>query len=214
MQRAATIVTWTALGLGTLGLVGLLFLAAPAAAGQDKSAVQQGDEAALPDELRRDGWKVLGVPGKAPARFAQQDPGGIRLSAENAVAFLYRPVPGDMGVKRRLIWRWRVDESGAPTDLSKIGQDDRSLAVHLVFPLDADSLPFWERSGPTRCIEEPPLVTSSRRFEGRHPLAIVWGWLEIHALFHFGASPQVLARRYAAKRRGGRVKPSLLEADS
>ncbi len=66
---------------------------------------------------------------------------------------------------------------------------------------DYDFTRRLERSGRTCCIEDPPLTTSSRRFEGRRPLAIVWGWIEIHLLFHLGISPEVLAKRYEAQRR-------------
>ncbi len=79
---------------------------------------------------------------------------------------------------------------------------------------DYDFVRRLELYGPTRCIEDPPLITSSRRFEGRHPVAIVWGWLEIHALFHLGISPRVLARRYEARHRNGRFTPSMPGADS
>jgi hypothetical protein len=58
-----------------------------------------------------------------------------------------------------------------------------------------------ERKGLTCCIEDPPLITSSRRFEGRQPFSIVLGWLEIHALYHLGVSPRLLARRYESQRR-------------
>lgn len=68
---------------------------------------------------------------------------------------------------------------------------------------DYDFVRRLEASGPTCCIEAPPLVTSSRRFAGRRPAAIVLGWLEIHLLFHLGVPPQVLARRYEAQRRRG-----------
>lgn len=57
-----------------------------------------------------------------------------------------------------------------------------------------------ERAGPTRCIEEPALATSSRRFRGRRPWAIVSGWLWIHALFHLGVAPHRLARLYDSAR--------------
>jgi rSAM/selenodomain-associated transferase 2 len=57
-----------------------------------------------------------------------------------------------------------------------------------------------ERAGTTCCIDEPPLITSSRRFAGRHPLAIIWGWIRIHALFYLDASPTRLARVYDAER--------------
>ena len=54
-----------------------------------------------------------------------------------------------------------------------------------------------QRSGPTCCLDEPPLVTSSRRFDGRSPSAIVIGWLVIHGLYHARVSPRLLARYYA-----------------
>jgi|TARA_B100000315_G_scaffold65404_1_gene59366 rSAM/selenodomain-associated transferase 2 len=53
-----------------------------------------------------------------------------------------------------------------------------------------------EKAGPTCCIAEPALITSSRKFEGRHAPAIIWGWFKIHALYHFGVSPEKLAKLY------------------
>ena len=69
---------------------------------------------------------------------------------------------------------------------------------------DYDFTRRLERAGKTCCIEEPALVTSARRFEGRWPPAIVWGWLEIHALYHLGLPPALLAKRYDSRRRRGR----------
>ena len=60
-----------------------------------------------------------------------------------------------------------------------------------------------ERFGETCCIEDPPMTTSSRRFRGRHPAAIVWGWVKIHILFYAGVSPDRLARLYDSERRRG-----------
>jgi rSAM/selenodomain-associated transferase 2 len=65
---------------------------------------------------------------------------------------------------------------------------------------DYDFTRRLERAGPTRCIAEPPLVTSSRRFRGRRGVAIVAGWLTIHALYHLGVSPERLARLYRSER--------------
>jgi rSAM/selenodomain-associated transferase 2 len=53
-----------------------------------------------------------------------------------------------------------------------------------------------ERFGPTTCIKDPPLVTSSRRFEGRRPVGIVCGWVRLHVLFWLGVSPDRLAEIY------------------
>ena len=65
---------------------------------------------------------------------------------------------------------------------------------------DYDFTRRLERFGATCCIAEPPLVTSSRRFRGRHPAAIVWGWLELHALYHLGVAPERLADLYDSQR--------------
>jgi len=53
-----------------------------------------------------------------------------------------------------------------------------------------------EALGPTICIDQPALVTSSRRFLGRRPTGIVAGWLLIHALYHCGVAPRRLAWIY------------------
>lgn len=66
---------------------------------------------------------------------------------------------------------------------------------------DYDFVRRMERAGPTLCVDEPPLVTSSRRFAGRSAPAIVWGWIEIHLLYWLGVAPERLAKRYDSERR-------------
>jgi rSAM/selenodomain-associated transferase 2 len=66
---------------------------------------------------------------------------------------------------------------------------------------DYDFVRRLERFGRTAQIAEMPLVTSARRFRGRSPVAIVAGWLVIHALFQLGVPPERLARLYDSKRR-------------
>ncbi len=61
---------------------------------------------------------------------------------------------------------------------------------------DYDFTRRLEAAGPSVCIDDPPLVTSSRKFRGRRALVIVWGWLWLHALFHLGIAPELLARMY------------------
>ena len=65
---------------------------------------------------------------------------------------------------------------------------------------DFDFVRRLERAAPTACIAEPPLITSSRRFEGRHPVMIFVGWLKIHALYSLGVSPARLAQLYDSLR--------------
>lgn len=61
---------------------------------------------------------------------------------------------------------------------------------------DYDLSRRMERYGGTGCIDTPALITSSRKFAGRHPLGIVFGWLKIHALYGLGVSPKRLAKIY------------------
>ena len=61
---------------------------------------------------------------------------------------------------------------------------------------DWDFVRRLERFGPTCCIEDPPLVTSSRRFAGRHPVEIILGLVRIHALYWLGVSPDRLVEMY------------------
>lgn len=58
-----------------------------------------------------------------------------------------------------------------------------------------------ERAGRTLRVDEPPLRTSSRRFEGRSRPRIVAGWLAIHALYALGIDTRKLARLYRSDRR-------------
>jgi GT2 family glycosyltransferase len=66
---------------------------------------------------------------------------------------------------------------------------------------DYDLVRRLRRTGPSVCVAEPPLVTSSRRFAGRQPAAIVFGWVRIHLLYWLGADPERLALLYDSERR-------------
>ncbi len=131
--------------LGISVLVLLLSAWLPLGAASATRASADSAASRLSSELQAAGWRLLTVPGKAHAEFTERGRDSIAVSAENAVAFLYRPVGDGMAPKRRLLWSWRVDRAAPPTDLSRAPGDDRSLAVHLVFPVDEDRLPFWER---------------------------------------------------------------------
>ena len=61
---------------------------------------------------------------------------------------------------------------------------------------DHDFARRLRRAGRVACVPFPPLVTSSRRFAGRRPVAIMGGWLMIHVLYALGVSPRRLARLY------------------
>ena len=57
-----------------------------------------------------------------------------------------------------------------------------------------------EKYGQSCCINDPGLVTSSRRFYGRRKYSIILGWVKIHLLFYLGLCPERLARIYNSSR--------------
>jgi glycosyltransferase involved in cell wall biosynthesis len=72
-----------------------------------------------------------------------------------------------------------------------------------------------ERFGRTCCIKDPPLITSSRRFEKRHPLQMIYIWIKLHVLFWFGVSPERLAQTYQVQAPGpqfGKAPPTAVRA--
>ncbi len=143
--------------LGASGLVlafGVIFATLTATASL-ANAKERGSE--LSSDLLAAGWRLFKVPGKDTAQFTQHGPAHIGVRADKAVGFLYRPLDGNMDHKRRLVWRWRVDQAVPPTDLSRAPGDDRSLAVHIVFTIDEDRLSFWEslELGFTRLVAPP-----------------------------------------------------------
>ncbi len=75
-------------------------------------------------------WEKLTVDDAPAADFAFGDGGTLRVEADGAVAFLYRPVDG---APHRIAWDWRVDDGIAATDPAAKGEDDRPIAVHLWF---------------------------------------------------------------------------------
>jgi glycosyltransferase involved in cell wall biosynthesis len=66
---------------------------------------------------------------------------------------------------------------------------------------DFDLVRRLHAAGPLLCIADPPLVTSSRRFAGRHPARIVAGWAWLHTLHLLGTDARRLARAYDSERR-------------
>jgi rSAM/selenodomain-associated transferase 2 len=63
-----------------------------------------------------------------------------------------------------------------------------------------------ERAGPTVRIDDPPLVTSSRKFAGRRPIAIFCGWSIVHILYWLGVAPERLVRLYYRGGAGNRSR--------
>ncbi len=66
---------------------------------------------------------------------------------------------------------------------------------------DYDLSRKMERMGGTVCIEDDPVITSSRRFKNRRPAAIFIAWCVLHGLYYAGLSTRALGWVYDTKRK-------------
>lgn len=64
---------------------------------------------------------------------------------------------------------------------------------------DHDLVRRLRRSGSLAHVAEPALVTSTRRFAGRHPAEIVVRWLLLHAMYALGFAGDTMRRVYDAR---------------
>lgn len=102
-------------------------------------------EGRIDPRLLEAGWRELTFEDKPANRFELVDDGAIRVASEGSVSILQRPVQVDLEANPILTWRWRVDEAVPPTDLTRKGGDDRSLALFVTFPFRPGEASFFER---------------------------------------------------------------------
>jgi len=65
---------------------------------------------------------------------------------------------------------------------------------------DFDLVRRMEKYGETCSIDEPGLITSSRRFYGRRKWQIIFGWIKIHLFYYLGLGGEMMARQYDSVR--------------
>lgn len=117
--------------------------------------------------------------------------GNFRLVFEGTSAFCAELTRFYAWMRRR---GWYYGDSGI---FVRRGFYDRLGGIKPISLMeDYDFVCRMEAVGLTLCIEDPPLVTSGRRFEGRSRPNIIWGWIRIHALYALGLAPRRLARIY------------------
>jgi len=96
------------------------------------AAHAHGEDLSFGADLSASGWQTVSFPKTAPVMFSARD-GTLEIAADSAAGMLWhalktpRPAPGSAQ------WAWKVDVGVGSTDLTKRGEDDRTLAVYFVF---------------------------------------------------------------------------------
>ena len=100
--------------------------------------------------LYASGWRYLSFPRRQGAEFRARGEDTVIVQAEAGVGVLWHPVPQRASGASKARWRWRVTAGVGPTDLTKKGGDDRTLAVYFAFvdgPETAEGLDLMELLG-------------------------------------------------------------------
>jgi hypothetical protein len=76
----------------------------------------------------------------------------LEVVSDGTVSLLWTPLPERFRAARAASWRWTVEESPPPTDLTRKGGDDRALALYFVF-LPADRVEAYRGRGVTALLD-------------------------------------------------------------
>lgn len=102
--------------------------------------------AAVDPKLVALGWQELAFRDKPGNSYVLEPDGSIRIESHASVSVLWLDLPADLQATPILGWRWRIDAAVPPTDLTRKGGDDRSLAVYVAFAYAAERASLLERS--------------------------------------------------------------------
>ncbi|MBG04601.1 MAG: hypothetical protein CMM59_11070 [Rhodospirillaceae bacterium] len=94
--------------------------------------------------LTEAGWRQLRVKDRPVAEFRESNDGVVTVNTHQSAGFLYRAITESESGKSRLAWSWKVEKMPAPSDLSRVGEDDRPLAVHIWFPVNIEKATLWQ----------------------------------------------------------------------
>jgi hypothetical protein len=83
-------------------------------------------------DLRASGWETVSFPKIAPVVFST-NAGTLEIAADSAAGLLWHALTVPRRAPATAEWSWKVEQGVQPTDLTRRGEDDRTLAVYFVF---------------------------------------------------------------------------------
>lgn len=167
----------------TTAAISLLVLLAPAA---------RAEPISFGPDLAGQGWKVLTFRSLNPVSYAAEGADRLSIRADRAASLIWRGLDEKLWQTRTATWRWRVQNSVAPTDLAVKGSDDRAIALNFVFAKDEAA---------ARLAKGSTSLTSAMWWSSGAALVYVWGGNasrgSLVASPHMGASGKLILRQPA-----------------
>lgn len=84
-------------------------------------------------DLAASDWRYMSFPRRPGVAFTAHGEDTVIVQTNAGVGVLWHPVPRKVSKASKARWRWRVTKGVGPTDLTKKGGDDRTLAVYFAF---------------------------------------------------------------------------------
>ena len=102
------------------------------------------DSQELEEQLSSAGWLRLGFDDVPNTEFESVGD-SIRIEAAASNALIYRKLTEEETEARVMSWSWRVDSQPPSKTLKKVDDDDRAIAVYVIFEINPRKLSFWGR---------------------------------------------------------------------
>jgi len=143
-------------------------------------------------DLAASNWRYIGFPRRRGAQFTAHGEDTVVVQTNAGIGVLWHPVPRQMSRASKARWRWRVTKGVGPTDLTKKGGDDRTLAVYFAFTDEAV----------TGNVDLMDLLQNERG----HLLVYVWGGAAdpgtVLPMPYFGGRARTVVKRAANAKSG------------
>ncbi len=81
----------------------------------------------------KEDWNHREVPAQPATQYEFIGSDELKITADKSVSFFYCELNHSNRKKPNLQWRWRVEKTFPPADLSRKETDDRPLAIHVWF---------------------------------------------------------------------------------
>jgi hypothetical protein len=91
------------------------------------------------------GWEPLPFEGRTENRFDGGRDGVLAVESRGGASMLFRRLEAAPEGPFTLSWRWRVERTMGPTDLTQKGADDRPAALYVSYPYDPATATVSER---------------------------------------------------------------------
>jgi hypothetical protein len=91
------------------------------------------------------GWEPLPFDGRAENRFEGREDGVLVVESRGGASMLFHRLQSPPEEPFVLSWRWQLERTTGPTDLTRKGADDRPLALYVSYPYDPTTATVSER---------------------------------------------------------------------